>query len=160
MNSTKSIVITVIILILASVAVFAWSNSSNKTQEENVMMKEGATGEVMMEEKGETMMQGRGSYEVYGAEKLALANEGKVILFFRASWCPSCKALDEDIRSNLDSIPEGVTILDVDYDKSAELKRKYAVTYQHTFVQVDASGNQIAKWAGSPTLAELVKNIK
>jgi len=152
MNNTKPIIIVIIVLILAGVGAFAWFQNSDKAKEEGVIM--------VQDEMRVEATQGNGSYETYSAEKLALANEGKVVLFFRASWCPSCKALDEDIRSRLDLIPTGVTILDVDYDKSAELKRKYGVTYQHTFVQVDASGNQITKWAGSSTLADLVQKIK
>src|SRR3989344_328137 len=102
----------------------------------------------------------RGTYEVYSPEKLVLAETGKVVLFFRAPWCPNCRALDADIRANLSDIPEGVTILDVDYDNSTALKQKYGVTYQHTLVQVDALGNQIAKWTSSPTLATLLTAVK
>ena len=100
-----------------------------------------------------------GSFEVYAPEKLAKADSGKVVLYFRAAWCPTCKALDANIRANLDKIPAGVTILDVDYDKYNDLKKKYNVTYQHTLVQVDASGNQIKKWSGSPTLDSILGNL-
>lgn len=110
-------------------------------------------------DKGDAMMKA-GSYESYSPDKLALAEKGKVVLFFRASWCPTCRTLDASIRSNLGAIPEGVAILDVDYDNSTALKQKYGVTYQHTLVQVDASGGQIAKWSGSPTLADLVSRIQ
>jgi hypothetical protein len=48
----------------------------------------------------------------------------------------------------------------VDYDNSTALKQKYGVTMQHTLVQVDAKGNLIAKWTGSPTLSALTGNIK
>lgn len=99
-------------------------------------------------------------YELYDPVKLARAVRGDVVLFFRAPWCPTCRALDADIRENLSAIPAGVTILDVDYDSSTDLKQKYGVTYQHTLVQVDAQGNQIAKWTGSLTLAELVAQIQ
>jgi ABC-type uncharacterized transport system YnjBCD substrate-binding protein len=58
------------------------------------------------------------------------------------------------------NIPEGVYILDVDYDNSAELKQKYGVTMQHTLVQVDAKGNMITKWSGGDTLDSVVKNLK
>lgn len=102
----------------------------------------------------------QGSYEVYSDEKISKATSGKVILFFRASWCPTCRALDSDIKSNLMNIPEGVTVLDVDYDKSSVLKQKYGVTYQHTLVQVDSKGNMIEKWSGGSTLAELLTHIK
>ena len=115
----------------------------------------------MMEKKSEgAMMAKAGSYETYSPEKIAKAATGKVVLFFRAGWCPTCKALDADIRSHLKDIPADVTILDVDYDNSTVLKQKYGVTYQHTLVQVDASGNQITKWSGGLTLAEFITNIK
>jgi len=123
--------------------------------EENAMMDKGDE-----KTEGSTMMVRRGSYEAYSPEKLALAENGKVVLFFRATWCPTCKALDSDINKNLSSIPDGVTILDVDYDNSTALKQKYGITYQHTMVLVDSSGNQITKWTGSPTLADLLENIK
>ena len=58
------------------------------------------------------------------------------------------------------SIPEDVHILVVDYDAAQDLKKKYAVTYQHTFVQVDAEGKLLKKWSGSPTLAALIAEIK
>lgn len=121
--------------------------------------KEGLS--TMMEKKSEgAMMATAGSYDVYSPEKIAKAATGKVVLFFRAGWCPTCKALDTDIRSHLKDIPAEVTILDVDYDNSTTLKQKYGVTYQHTLVQVDASGNQITKWSGGLTLAEFITNIK
>jgi thiol-disulfide isomerase/thioredoxin len=72
----------------------------------------------------------------------------KNVLFFHASWCPTCRAADANIKANLLSIPSGLTIHQVDYDSSTELKKKYGVTYQHTFVQVDESGTLIKKWSG------------
>ena len=110
--------------------------------------------------KDEGVMMEKGSYETYAPEKLAKASSGDVVLFFRASWCPTCKAVDADIRANLTAIPGGLTILDVDYDNSSSLKQKYGVTYQHTFVQVRADGTLIKKWSGSPTLAALVAEVQ
>ena len=115
--------------------------------------------ESMMKEAEGVMMR-KGTYEDYSADKLDLANDGKVVLFFKASWCPSCKAVDADIVSRLGDIPYNTTILKVDYDTATDLKKKYGVTYQHTFVQVDAQGNQITKWSGSPSLSDVVKNVK
>lgn len=116
--------------------------------------------EVMQKPAG-AMMAKVGSYETYSASKVALASsDHAVVLFFRASWCPTCKAVDGDIKAHLSAIPANLTILDVDYDNSTELKQKYGVTYQHTFVEVDAKGNLIKKWSGSETLAALVKEIK
>ena len=108
--------------------------------------------------KDEGAMMKKGSYETYSADKLAMANEGDVVLFFRASWCPTCRALDADIKTG--AIPAGVTILDVNYDTETALKQKYGVTSQHTLVQVDAQGTLIRKWQGSPTLVTVVANIQ
>lgn len=115
------------------------------------------TDDAMMKKDG--VMMG-GQYAAYDASKLAFAKEGKVVLFFRASWCPTCRALDADIKANLSQIPKNVLILDVDYDKSAELKKQYGVTYQHTLVQVDAEGKMLAKWSGSEGLKELLSKVK
>lgn len=102
-----------------------------------------------------------GSYEPYAPEKVSFASEAyDVVLFFRASWCPTCRAVDADIKSHLSQIPSSLAILDVDYDNSSPLKQQYGVTYQHTFVQVDAGGNLIKKWSGSPTLAAIVAEVK
>ncbi len=101
-----------------------------------------------------------GSYEAYSPEKFALAESGKVILFFHATWCPSCRALDSDINKNLSSIPAGVIILKTDYDREIELKKKYGVTSQHTLVQVDAQGNLLKKWTGDSKLTKLLSQIQ
>lgn len=138
-------------------------------QEESAMIKgEGAMMEkkhdammkddVMMKDEG-VMLQ-KGSYEAYAASKLAKANEGDVVLFFRASWCPTCRALDSDIKANMSKIPTGLTILDVNYDTETSLKQKYGVTYQHTLVQVDAQGNLITKWSGGLALSDLVSKVQ
>lgn len=121
-----------------------------------MMKKDGA----MMEKPMESGMMMGGQYVAYDRAKLAFAKEGKVVLFFRASWCPTCRALDADIKANLSQIPKNVLILDVDYDKSAELKKEYGVTYQHTLVQVDADGKMLAKWSGSEGLTALLAQVK
>lgn len=123
---------------------------------EDAMMKK---DDAMVAKPAESMMMG-GQYALYDASKVAFAKEGKVVLFFRASWCPSCRALDSDIKANLSMIPKDVLILDVDYDTSAELKKRHGVTYQHTLVQVDAEGKQLAKWSGSAGLKELLMQVK
>jgi thiol-disulfide isomerase/thioredoxin len=100
-----------------------------------------------------------GMYEVYSPEKLANAEAGDVVLFFKANWCPSCRTVDADIKSNLSSIPQNLTILELDYDKTSDLKKKYGITTQHTFVQVGKDGNMIKKWSGGSTLNSIVQEI-
>ena len=123
----------------------------------SVMMKKEDT----MTKDDKAMMTKVGSYENYESSKIAMASSThNVVLFFRASWCSTCISVDKDIKANLKSIPGNLTILDVNYDNSTELKKKYGVTFQHTFVQVDSQGNLIKKWSGSPTLAALVAEVK
>ena len=82
-----------------------------------------------------------------------------VVLFFYASWCPSCRSAKNEIEANLDKL-DGINLLLVDYDKSSELKQKYGVTYQHTYVQIDSAGNKMAIWNGGSTENILKKVIR
>lgn len=170
----NKLIIIGVVVVLAAAGVFAFSRDGAKTDDAMMQQEPAAmnTGDAMPA-KDDAMMQGgagamhddpmmatSGAYVAYAPERLADAAKGKVVLFFRASWCPTCRALDKDIRANAAKIPAGVTILDVDYDTAVSLKQKYGVTTQHTLVQVDAQGNQIAKWGGSPSLSALVASIK
>jgi len=100
-----------------------------------------------------------GVYQDYDPALLGNAATGDVVLFFKAGWCPTCGALDRNINTNLNQIPEGVTILKVDYDDNQALKEKYSVKIQHTLVQVDQDGNEITQWQGSLKLDQLVSEI-
>lgn len=91
-----------------------------------------------------------GMYQVYSPTNLTSAQQAgkRVILFFHASWCPTCKQADSDITANLANLPDDVVVLKTDYDSYSELKEKYGITYQHTFVEIDSEGNQLQKWNG------------
>lgn len=100
-------------------------------------------------------------YTTYSPELVSqYANQGKkVVLFFHAAWCPTCKAAEKDITERINEIPNDIVILKVDYDTSSELKKKYNITYQHTFVQVDANGNAITIWNGGD-LDDIIKKAQ
>jgi len=130
-------------------------------KEENVVKKEETDmikgEEVMVKE--ETMMKKEpGVYADYSVNKVAEA-KGDIILFFYAAWCPSCRTLDSDIQASLGDIPDGVTILKLDYDSETELKKRYGVRSQHTMVQVDNTGEKIQLWSGGNTLESIVSKI-
>lgn len=160
-----------IVVLVAGVGIYSSNNSSKndavimekeKMEQKAIEEKDAMTkkDETSIMDKGDTLIK-VGSYEVYTPEKVALASTTHdVVLFFRASWCPSCRAVDADIKANLSKIPRSLSVLDVNYDNSTALKQKYGVTYQHTFVQVDTEGNLIKKWSGSPTLSALVAEVK
>lgn len=86
--------------------------------------------------------------------------DGNIVLDFSATWCPSCRTFKADVESNLDAIPSDLTLVLVDYDSNTELKQKYGITQQHTFVQIDNTGNQIQKWSGGATLSSVVSKIQ
>lgn len=184
MNKNTGIIIGIIALVAIVGGVYASKKSNDnamivkqameqkamenkKMTDQNGMMKADTTKtDGVMKKDDTSMMQSDtmmkvGSYEAYTPEKVAIAStDHDVVLFFRAGWCPTCRAVDADIKANLGKIPSSLTILDVNYDNSAALKKKYGVTYQHTFVQVDKDGNLIKKWNGSPTLVALVAEVK
>jgi thiol-disulfide isomerase/thioredoxin len=70
------------------------------------------------------------------------ATSGPKALFFHASWCPKCRALDEDLRA--EGAPDGLTVFKVDYDSSTDLRQRYGVTLQTTIVFVDDAGGKIS----------------
>ena len=95
----------------------------------------------------------------------ALANtqrKGKSVLFFAATtWCQTCSALEEEIIKRQAEIPEGVTILKVDYDNDKAMNQKYVVTSQHTLVVLDENGKELKRWLGGgfDTLLQQIKEI-
>lgn len=96
--------------------------------------------------------------EQYEANKAAYTSE-KVVLFFNAQWCSTCKSARANFEANLANFPANLTIVLVDYDTALGLRKTYGVTLQHTFVQVDVNGKELAKWSGSKTIQEVVENI-
>jgi thiol-disulfide isomerase/thioredoxin len=85
----------------------------------------------------------------YEADAATFHEAGDVVLFFNASWCPTCKATVESLDA--DGVPAGLTVVSVDYDAANDLRTQYGVTVQHTFVQVDDQGSEVAKFTGAPT---------
>jgi thiol-disulfide isomerase/thioredoxin len=93
------------------------------------------------------------SYADYLADQAAYDAGGDVVLFFAASWCPTCQRADRNLTAS--GVPSGLTVVKIDYDASTALKKQYGVTVQHTFVQVDPSGKALAKFTGSDTAEEI-----
>jgi thiol-disulfide isomerase/thioredoxin len=98
------------------------------------------------------------SYETYSAspEKYSASN---VVLFYNAYWCSTCKAARDGFESGMDTMPEDLTIVLVDFDENTEMRKKYDVIVQHTFVQIDSAGNELQRWYGSTTVAEIEEKI-
>lgn len=101
-------------------------------------------------------------YVNYDAKQVqeALAADKKVVLFFHASRCPTCKSLDGNILANTAAIPSDVVVFKTDYDTSTALKAKYGVTAQHTLIYLDKDLNATNKIMGAPGLKEILDGIK
>ena len=87
-----------------------------------------------------------GRYEDYDESHLGAEGYNETIIFFHAPWCPECRAFEQAILAS--DIPDGVQILKTDYDSSTELRQKYEITLQSTFVKVDSSGDELTMWVG------------
>ena len=99
-----------------------------------------------------------GQYLEYSAGTYEAAAPFARVLFFHATWCPTCKAADRAFQDKIAELPADVVVLKTDYDSEIALKKTYSITYQHTFVLVDKDGKALATWSGGDT-AELVKRV-
>ncbi len=99
-----------------------------------------------------------GAYIDY-QEGIISKTSGTKLLFFHAAWCPQCRMLDADIKQK--GVPEGLTIIKVDYDASQKLRQKYGVTLQTTVVRVDDNGELVKKYVAydEPSLSAVIKNL-
>ncbi|MBI5044553.1 MAG: thioredoxin family protein [Candidatus Levybacteria bacterium] len=163
----------VILVVIAVVVVFgigAYTFSQNSSQSDSMMKKD----EAMMS-KEDTSMEPTGvmmddkltnsRYIQYSKSALESALSTRRVLFFYASWCPTCKPADASFTANVSKIPEDVTLIRVNYNdpetdqEEKDLAKKYGITYQHTFVQIDSTGKEVAKWNGGQ-IDELLSHIK
>lgn len=130
-------------------------NAGEAAMSEEGMSEGGETDDAMMKKD---VVKQASQYTAYTED--VLSNGQTKMLFFHASWCPSCKKSDADLQALYGgSVAPAISTYKVDYDTSAELKQKYGVTSQHTFVVVDGLGNQISTITGATAeqLAALVK---
>lgn len=99
-----------------------------------------------------------GAYIDYSADVIS-NTAGRKILFFYAPWCPQCRAIDSDIID--EGVPEGLTVIKVDYDSNQDLRRQYGVTLQTTFVEVDDNGELVKKYVAydEPTFEAVKHNL-
>lgn len=103
---------------------------------------------------GETMAAGAYLTKAEYQSQMAQRAGTKVVYFFHASWCPTCRATEKAIDE--DGIPAGLTVVKVDFDSETDLRKTYGITQQHTFVQVDEDGDELAKWTGSISGADIL----
>lgn len=88
----------------------------------------------------------QGRYTTYSSGAVADTGYSTSVVFFFAPWCPECQAFKKSLDNG--PLPQGVQVLETDYDSSTDLKKQYEVTIQSTFVRVNTSGDLQKKWVG------------
>lgn len=136
----------------------AWNEVMMDKSEDEVMIKEDAIMEKDEPQVWEIMEKKElsGIYADY--DNSLIGSTDNTVLAFFASWCPSCVAADKGISAG--EVPSDLSILKVDFDNSTDLRQKYGVVAQHTFVQIDADGNEIKKWVGWNSVEDVVERVQ
>ncbi len=102
-----------------------------------------------------------GRYQEYSEGAVADSQYATTIVFFYAPWCPECRSFKKAITDG--QIPDGVQVLEADFDSSTDLKKKYGVTLQSTFVRVNTAGELQKKWVGygkDKSLTSVLENVQ
>lgn len=160
----KLFLVAIISLILIGVSLFAINqtnqpaivqnnNNNNNNESDNQNVAEDTNAE------DEQISNGSGIYIDYNESNLG---SEKNVIFFAASWCPSCRELDRNLLSSINEIPDDLIIHKADFDDEVGLRQKYGVTLQHTFVQVDQNGELIKSWNGlykTYSLSEILSEL-
>lgn len=136
------------------------ANTSTETREPDNTLPPANETETVSPEPTDTKVASTGAYLPYSADAVATSNADHILLFFHATWCPSCKALDADIVKNAETIPDGVVIFKVDYDTSTELKQKYGVTTQHSIIEINKNGDALSTISHPLTLNAVIATLQ
>ena len=163
--NTKLAVILGVVVLVAGGGIYYRSlqhptpKSSQPSSLENMEYSSGATAPATATTSVESGGMQTSRYMSYSETAFESSADKKRVLFFHAPWCPTCRPADAAFQNNSANIPEDVVLFKTDYDSSGALKKKYGITYQHTFVQVDEDGREVTKWNGGD-IRDLIANIK
>ena len=145
-----------VLLVLLAAAVVAYSamvgSRRTATVDDQAVTVDDGTAEP-------TVTESQPSYTTYSPSVLETTT-GTRLLFFTAPWSPECQLLDESIKAG--PIPDGVTIIAVDYDSNPELRQQYGVVMQSTVVKIDADGNKVDSFVAykDPTLSRVLTELQ
>ena len=152
MNRTAPAALALLLGLALSGCASEDTSSEPAAASESAMEKAPSQSPTAMEKEGEedAALAKEGAWidqAAYEADAATFHESGDVVLFFNASWCPTCKATVKSLDA--EGAPAGLTVVSVDYDAATDLRQQYGVTVQHTFVQVDEQGNELAKFTGA-----------
>ncbi|MBH0008979.1 thioredoxin family protein [Salinibacterium sp. SWN1162] len=148
-----AVIVALAVIVIAAVSIVALQNSNDSADTTASVggsaasespsepdAPEGSETEAGADDSAAIANDGGGDYVDYSPSVIADA-DGRVILFFHATWCPQCVSADGDITAS--GVPSGITIVKVDYDTNQDLRAEYGVTQQTTFVEVNSSGTKV-----------------
>ena len=154
------------IIFLGGSGVYIFKNNSSPEIAKDRMVKEVMVPKTSVNSEEKMAIDKKDDrYVDFSTEILNETKDTRRVLFFNANWCPTCKSARESFTENISKIPSDVTIIVVSYNdddvtkEEKELAKKYGITYQHTFVQIDDQGSEISKWNGGE-INELLSNLK
>jgi thiol-disulfide isomerase/thioredoxin len=143
----KIVIGIIVTVILVGGGVFVLSSSDNEVGQSESSRQSDSSSTTERETTAvdeATDVNKSGTYVEYSDSALASAEGTDRVLFFHAEWCSTCKFFEGDIKKT--GVPEGVTVIEIDYDSNQELRDKYDVTVQSTFVLLDETGEVVQKW--------------
>lgn len=169
----KYVSIAIGVLIAGGIAYYFYQNTPSAVPTDDAMMEDDgmmnsedsmmeddgtATGDAMMKDDGmmnseDAMMKQTGPAYANYSEGV-IGNGQMSILFFHAAWCPTCKQADADLTDIYKTGGTTISTYKVDYDTQTELKERYGITNQHTFVVINGEGESIKVITG-PTVEQL-----
>lgn len=164
MELAKSILVGIGVTILAVGGYLLFTNlTSDEGKDSNTEVTEVAEDDAEVAEiteaeteEAEGLAEG---YVEYSSENMAAALGTKRVLFFHADWCPTCRAFEQAILE--EGVPEGVTILKVDYDSNPDLIQKYGIPVQSYLAFVDDTTELVDSWytLETETLVDVAKRV-
>jgi thiol-disulfide isomerase/thioredoxin len=159
MNKRIGVIVLVIVLVIGSgIAYLVATAEPDKPSQAATVQDTEDTSEDANRPAGEQSPSAGGKYIDY-EEGIIAETSGTTLLFFHAPWCPQCRALEADIKAK--GVPDGVTIIKVDYDSNQKLRQQYGVTIQTTVVRVHEDGSLAEKFVAydDPSLAAVAKEL-
>jgi len=140
--------------------VYVFNSQPAASPSQNVVDDSTSQSDSVSADSADQEVAAQGRYVAYEADLVGDERYDQTMLFFYAPWCPECKAFDGELSNS--EIPDGIQVLRVDYDSAGDLRKKYGVTTQTTFVRVDADGAKQALWVGygrTKSIDAVVENL-
>lgn len=155
----KTLLAILAIVVIAVIAMYAYTSMESDSAPDSAMNASSSSSSVAdaMTPPSSSSSSSADAMEaaVYADYGEGVIGNGEAsVLFFHAAWCPDCRVADTQLQEIFSTGLPTKSAYKVDYDSSADLKQRYGVVYQHTFVVIDGEGNATKTLQGA-TKAQL-----